>query len=321
MAKRHWRRALGRRRKRALFLVLRALVRRFGFASMRRIGAVLGQLHYLLNVPLRRRCLHDAARLLQRRPDDPARARQLREAYRVNTIAALEVLAMFERPLDDDTLNRRCHVDGIEHLQAARGGGRGAILLATHSGNALMMAVQLARRGIPVSVIYRQALMMSDDLFTAGLQPYGVEGIVANEGLKAYAKMLGALRQNRVVMIMLDQGVKHAQDGLMMRFLGKDMPMPAGPAQLARHSAAPLLPVTTLAAEPDWRFAIGAPVPRVAGNSLEADLAALLRICEDMVLARPQLWSWHQRRWRDFRLAAEGPASASGGEQAGAARP
>jgi lauroyl/myristoyl acyltransferase len=25
---------------------------------------------------------------------------------------------------------------------------------------------------------------------------------------------------------------------------------------------------------------------------------------EQQILAHPELWSWHQRRWRNFRLAA-----------------
>ena len=59
---------------------------------------------------------------------------------------------------------------------------------------------------------------------------------------------------------MLDQGVKQAKDGQVHRFLGKDMPMPAGPAQLARAARAPVLPVATLAATPRWRFALQPPL-------------------------------------------------------------
>jgi lauroyl/myristoyl acyltransferase len=86
------------------------------------------------------------------------------------------------------------------------------------------------------------------------------------------------------------------------RFLGKDMPMPAGPAQLARAARAPVLPVATLAATPQWRFALQPPLT-LGQDTLEADVATLVGATERIVLDQPQLWSWQQRRWRKFPLA------------------
>ena len=144
---------------------------------------------------------------------------------------------------------------------------------------------------------------MSADFFLEGLARYAIQGIAANAGLRAYGQMLAALKQGRIVFLMLDQGVKQAKDGQMQRFLGKDMPMPAGPAQLARAARAPVLPVATLAATPRWRFALQPP-QALGQDSLEADVRTLVRATERVVLDQPQLWSWQQRRWRTFPPAA-----------------
>lgn len=298
----NWRRAVRRRGRRLAFLTARALVRRVGFSGTRRLGALLGALHYRLGVKDRRRCLHDLAVLQDREPGDPVVAAQLREAYRVNTTAVLQVLAMFDRQLSAEELRAHCRIDGLSELQAARRGA-GAILLATHSGNSLLVAAQLASGGWPVTVVYRQALMMSPHFFERGLPLYGMDGVLANEGLKAYAKMLSALKRDRVIFVLIDQGVKYAKDGVPMRFLGKEMPMPAGVMQLARATGAPVLPLVTLAADPVWHFAIQPPVSFEKGRTLVEDTQTLLQIFERQVLERPQLWSWHQRRWRDFPLA------------------
>lgn len=295
---------LRRARRRLMFLALRGLMRLVGFERARVLGLLLGELQFRLAWVTRRRCEHDLALLLGREPGDAGVHAQLRQAYHLNTAAVFEVLAMFHRRLDDAVIAARCRAQGLEHLQAALAGGRGAILLGSHSGNGVLLALQLARSGIPVSVVYRQARMMSADLFEQGFALYGIEGILANEGLKAYGRMLGALKKNRVVFLMMDQGVKRAEDGVPMRFLGKDMPMPAGPAQLARHARAPVLPVATVAADPVWSFEIGEAVQRVPGAPLEADTEQLLRITEQQVLRYPHLWSWHHRRWRHFPLAA-----------------
>jgi KDO2-lipid IV(A) lauroyltransferase len=200
-------------------------------------------------------------------------------------------------------MKARCRVDGVPLLEEALT-GRGAILLATHSGNSLLLAAQLADAGWPVTVVYRHARMMSVEFFAEGLPRYGIQGILANEGFKAYARMVDALRHNRILFAMMDQGVKQAETGVPLRFLGKDMPMPGGVVQLARQSRAPILPVVTLAADPVWQFAIEPRITFQPGGSVEEDTAVVLANLERQILAHPGLWSWHQRRWRNFPLAA-----------------
>ena len=157
--------------------------------------------------------------------------------------------------------------------------------MAAHMGNAALVPLRLASAGWPVSVLYKESRMMSADFFLAGLERYGIQGIAANAGLRAYGQMLAALKQGRIVFLMLDQGVKQAKDGQVHRFLGKDMPMPAGPAQLARAARAPVLPVATLAATPRWRFALQPPLPPRPGDRSRADVATLVRATERIVLA------------------------------------
>lgn len=279
-------------------------MRTTGFASARRIGRLLADIQFRSSWRVRRRCARDLALLLGRPPDDPAVCELLRQAYRVNTIAVLEVLAMFDRRLDDGVLDAQSEVEGLERLQAARDGGRGAILLGAHMGNGALLTARLARAGWPISVVFRQARMMSAGFFEQGLSLYGIEAIPANAGLRAYVQMLDALKRGRILFVIMDQGTKVAQDGITMRFLGKEMPMSAGPAQLARQSGAPVLPLLTTAAEPAWKFTIGAPVMRAPGTSLESDVAGLARVTEENILRHPELWSWHHRRWRKFPMAA-----------------
>jgi lauroyl/myristoyl acyltransferase len=88
-----------------------------------------------------------------------------------------------------------------------------------------------------------------------------------------------------------------------MRFLGKTMPMPAGVAQLARQSRAPILPISTLAADPTWHFAIRPPLVLPADGNLAEHTAFILQDMEREILARPQLWSWPHRRWCNYPLA------------------
>jgi lauroyl/myristoyl acyltransferase len=109
--------------------------------------------------------------------------------------------------------------------------------------------------------------------------------------------MRDAVKRGRLVFITLDQGVKREGGGITVRFLGKNISMASGPAQLARHSRAPLLPVLATGHEGAWRFRIEPPLPALSGP-LAVEVQRLARITERQVLLHPELWSWHHRRWR-----------------------
>lgn len=289
---------LRRGRRRTMFLALLTMMRVAGFAGARPLGRFFGDLQWWLGGAARRRMTREMAVAMGRPADDAQAAALLHEAFRVNTAAVLEILAMFDRPLDERMLASQCEVEGIERLQAALAGGRGAILLATHAGNSVLVAMRLARSGLPVSVVFKHARMMSADFLQKGMSLYGIDGILANEGIKAYGRMLSALKQGRIVFVMMDQGVRSAKDGIELPFLGKRVAMTAGPAQLARHARAPVLPVVTTASDPVWTFRIEDPVPRAEGSTLEDDVALFTRVTEQQVLRFPALWSWHHRRWK-----------------------
>ncbi len=300
---------LRRWRRRAMFLSLRTLLRVIGFRHARTLGSWLGNLQFWLAWQQRRRLQREVAQVLGRATDDKSVAVLLREAYRVNNGALVEIMSMFDQRQSESELAARCELEGLEHLRAAMTEGRGAIVLATHMGNASLAMIRLAQEGWPVSLLYRKARMMSTGFFQSGLEQYGIQAILANGGIRAYGQMLAALKQGRVLFLMMDQGLRKAENGVMQRFLGKDVPMPAGPAQLARVSRSPVLPMVAMAASPVWRFAIQPPVT-IGQGSLEADVDFLTRLTEAQVLQHPELWSWHHRRWSQLPMASA-PARAS----------
>lgn len=293
-----------RLRRWATFLIARSLVRLLGFDMCRQAGTVLGTLQYHLFMFDRRRFRAQIGAVLGQAACDTKVDSILRSAYRVNTIGSLEVLSMADRKLDTGRIYERCRVDGVEHLKAART-GNGAILLATHSGNCLLLLAQLADQGWPLTIVYRRSPNMPEHFASDGLCHYGFEGVAADDGFKAYAQMLGALRHDRVVFAMMDHGVNVADSGLVLRFLGKEMPMPGGIAQLARHSRAPIVPLTSLAVDPVWHFEFEPQLQFDPGGTLEEDAAAVIKNVERRILAYPGLWSWPHRRWRKYPLAAD----------------
>lgn len=61
-----------------------------------------------------------------------------------------------------------------------------------------------------------------------------------------------------------------------------------------------------LAAEPAWHFTIGQPMD-MAGSGIEAAATAMARAMESHILAQPELWTWHHRRWRKLSFVDAAP--------------
>ena len=286
-----------------LFIALRALARVAGFRRAPALAKLLGELEYRVAWRRRRRCARDMALALGRSVGDPWVEARLRRAHHVNAQTTLEILAMLDRRQDERALAARLALQGLDNLQALRAENRGAILLGTHAGNGVLLLVQLAAAGWPVSVVYRQSRMAPAGFFARGLARYGIEGILANDGLRAYKRMVTAVKQGRLVFVTIDQGVKHPQDGIAVRFLGKEMPVAAGPAMLSRHTRAPVLPILATGYDGGaWRFRIEPPLPHASGP-LATAVERLARASERQALRHPEMWSWHHRRWHKYPVA------------------
>jgi phosphatidylinositol dimannoside acyltransferase len=296
----HWRRL----RRRAGFRLMQAAawVSLFGgFGLVRRCGRGFGILHYRFD-----RSRHRLERHLAHAMDDPVRARQwLRQAYRVNDGAALEIIAMYCRPIPADTLRAHSKVSGLEPLRAACAEGRGVVLLGMHMGNGMLMTARLAAEGLPVTVVYRESHKMPARFFERIGANHGTEGVLVDEPASAYRQMRRALDHGRVLFVLMDQATRDR--GVAVSFLGKSQTMPAGPAELVRRTGAAVFAVLPVAAEPVWEFQISQRL-ETAAQAADTLTIGFARLMEDHIRAYPHLWSWHHRRWR--RLPFEAPATA-----------
>ncbi|MDZ7751275.1 MAG: lysophospholipid acyltransferase family protein [Gammaproteobacteria bacterium] len=296
---------LRRGRRRLAFELLRVVARLSqrlgGMALVRRSGEHLGNLHYRLSWLQRPDLQRQLDRLLPRTPaPSPAKAKAeptLRQAYRNNDRAILEIIGMGCNRLPDDVIRTHCEISGMARLRDALSAGRGVILLGMHMGNGILMATRLAVDGLPVSVVARESRKTARGFLYDCLAGHGMEVITGESRIRAYKDMRRALRAGRVLYVLMDQATKHG--GIPVEFLGKRIELPAGPPRLALGSQAPVLLALPLAAEPVWRFTIDGPLDMGPGDVEEA-AAVMARAMESHILAYPQLWTWHHRRWRKY---------------------
>lgn len=209
------------------------------------------------------------------------------DLLRAERWGAAELLARFE-------------FRGLEHVEQALALGRGAFLLTPHLGNFDLAGRALCARGFALSAVTRMPR-----------NPYLLRRLVAQrerlgieliDHRRALTAIMRALRQRRLVGILLDQYSRRTQ-GVFVPLFGKRASTSAGLALLALRSGAPIVPGYVVRDAPDHHTAtLEAPIDVPATGDREADVAELTARCnramEAAIRKHPEQWMWAHRRFR-----------------------
>ncbi|MFO1501941.1 MAG: lysophospholipid acyltransferase family protein [Verrucomicrobiota bacterium] len=131
---------------------------------------------------------------------------------------------------------------GWEHVLAARGKGRGVLLLTPHLGNWELGAPLLTRRGIPITVV---TLDEPDPALTdarrSSRAKWGIETIVVGRNPFAAVEIVRRLENGATVALLMDR--PPAASAVEVSLFGLPFMASRAPAELARASGCVLLPV------------------------------------------------------------------------------
>lgn len=289
--------SLRRAWRRSLFRALRRLARALANhpQATRAVGRFFGRLNYALRPGDRRRDLANLRLALPGRQEAELSA-IARESLRDASVGALEFLQLIDGAIGAGQFLGPVAAHGREHLDQALAGGRGVLGVGLHLGHFAKVPLWLAQAGYPVTIVIREARQVPPGFYIAALERLGIEAIRVDRDQAAAPRVLDALRRGRVVMIYLDQGVKN-DGGIQIEFLGKRVPMPAGPLVLARRARAPIVPVFLHPGEHDVLIHPPLPAPATTLHEDDPTLQALYRLAEAEIRAHPAYWQWRYRRW------------------------
>lgn len=191
-------------------------------------------------------------------------------------------------------------VRGVEHVAAARAGGRGLVMVAGHFGASELMALSVIAAGHPVHYFVRaQTNPLVDRLLTERRRALGV-GIVGHGG-RGVREALTLLRRGECVCVIADQDA--GRDGVFVPFFGTPASTPPGPAEFALRAGTPILfGAMHRTAEGGYAGVLEAPLSLPAGLDHAAGVRELTRqhaaALERVVRAHPAQWLWTHRRWK-----------------------
>jgi KDO2-lipid IV(A) lauroyltransferase len=205
-------------------------------------------------------------------------------------------------------------VYGLEHLERARGAGRGAILLTGHFGNFELGGAYLGTVH-PVSFVVKPLSNPAvDSLVQRWRSAAGVERIPLGTAVRGVYR---ALRQNRWVAMLADQDARRR--GVFVPFLGRPCSTPRGPAELSLRTGAPIvMGFVVRGADGRHTLHVTAPVPppeRDDPDPVRTLTARHTEVLEAWVRRHPEMWFWLHRRWKTVppEPAVAHPATAAAG--------
>ncbi len=176
-------------------------------------------------------------------------------------------------------------------LERALAAGRGAIVVTPHLGNWDLGAAAIATVGRPVHAITDPfGPPAVDRLIRGSRERLGVGVIPVGPGSAREA--LRALRRNEVLLLACD--IDKGGSGVPVRFLGRRVFLPAGPATLSLKTGAPLIPgYMRRRPRGGHESRLLDPLPQPPGGAGEAvaELTQAIASCfEEMIWAEPTQW-------------------------------
>lgn len=205
----------------------------------------------------------------------------------------------------------RWPIQGIEHLDAALGQGKGTILVTAHLGYYLLIVPVLRMHGYPVVQVMVEFVHHAEherrtkwlgegsrfrrwvyERTRVVAEFLGPDDVVAGLDVRP---ILEALSRNRPVFLAGDG--QRAADFGWYPLLGRPYPLPRGFMKIAMATRCPVLPVFAIKGDRphEIRIEILPPLAIAPEAGVEANLEVYARVLDDQLRRTPHLWSkWRQ---------------------------
>lgn len=211
---------------------------------------------------------------------------------------------LFEVPhilrFNNRNLEKYIRIVNEEHLLNAIKKEKGVFLLTGHLGNWEFICAAVSLRFGPFSVVAKPLDFKPLDRLATDVRTRFGNDIIPRR--KAMRKILRALKQKKMVGILLDQSARLDQ-GVFVNFLGRMACTNKGLALMASRSGAPVIP-TFAVRENDGRCLlifekeIELQMSGDKTRDIENNTALFARAIEEYIMKYPDQWVWFHRRWK-----------------------
>ena len=264
------------------------------------LGMLIGRLMYFADVPHRRIVRRNLKFVYPEWTPERIKETSLRVFQNIG-MTFIEICQLACLPKDN--LFSRTKVKGKKLLLDAIKGNKGAILISAHLGNWEIVAPFLsANIGTRASMVGRRLRVNLINRLISGLRTrFGATVIDKEEGMP---KMMRAIREGKMLGIMLDQGTQSSM-GVKVNFFDKAVTATHAPALLALRCRCPVVPIFGVREiDGSLTIIVEPPLKLKRTNDLKVDLKVntqlMVSAIEKAVRAHPEQWFWVHKRWKKY---------------------
>ncbi|MEU7569071.1 phosphatidylinositol mannoside acyltransferase [Streptomyces fradiae] len=210
-----------------------------------------------------------------------------------------------------ERVGRSVEVKDVHLLTDGLASGRGVVLALPHLANWDLAGVWATRSlGVPFTTVAERLKPESlYDRFVAYRESLGME-VLPHTGGSAFGALARRLRAGGLVCLVADRDL--SSSGVEVDFFGERARMPAGPALLAQHTGALLLPVTLWYDDTaTMRGRVHPPVEPPESGTRAEKTAVMTQALADAfaggIAEHPEDWHMLQRLWLADLDPAKGP--------------
>lgn len=141
-----------------------------------------------------------------------------------------------------------------------------------------------------------------DKILLENREQFGVEMIYRNGAIKGAIK---ALKQNKIIGLLLDQNLGEKQGGIKVDFFGKMVGHSPAASVLARMFKATMIPAFISTDDYiHYTVTFYKPIPYLKTANKEADILTMTQaqahITQQVIKEKPQQWFWVHKRWKAY---------------------
>ena len=263
------------------------------------LGKMLGTLLYLVD-PFHRRIIRCNLKFSNPHFSQTQIHKLIRRIFQNTGVFILEALQLSFFTKND--LQAKVHLQGMEHLERAIKGKRGAILISAHLGNwEVGMQAAACALSVPTSGVIKKIHFEPLNNWMIKLRTqFGIK-VIYKKG--ALPEMRKALRRGEATGLLVDQSRR--VEGVETRFFGKKVMTTPAPAFLALRCKSPILPIFCVR-EPSGELTVIVmpPLELVTTGNLKFDMVANTQMITDtvekIIRQYPDQWFWFHKRWKKF---------------------
>ena len=266
-----------------------------------RLARGLGDLYYRLDARTRAVALENLRVCFGSAMTGPEMERVARESFRNFGRAMLDLF--WVRRLNPRNYTRYMKMEGMAEAQALKAQHGGIIFVVMHHGSYEWLSLGTAWAGLPVWIVAMDFKNPALEAIFSEARSHSGHRIIHRH--QSMLRLLRATRRNGGVGLLIDLALSLDHPGEVIDAFGMKMHVTFLHALLHERTGIPLVPLTNVP-HPDGTCTITAhpPLHFPAGATRQEIVQGCWDFFEPMIRARPDLWLWSYKHWRNKPEAA-----------------